>query len=181
MDSVFQKPLDDDIQDVAECMAIVINGDTAPQAISSGQYLFIKNHSTLATGGYHATAAIASGGSVTSSNVAADANGIVNAAYSSLNGKVTTVETISTGITGVYARKMGKLVKLYFHDFHPASYSVGTLPDSLKPESIVYCPIFNSDSTASRMMSISPTGQITGTGTVMSASSYGSIMYFANS
>ena len=95
MDSVFQKPLDDDIQDVAECMAIVINGDTAPQAISSGQYLFIKNHST---------AAIASGGSVTSSNVAADANGIVNAAYSSLNGKMPTYSDVSvtTNTNGLF-------------------------------------------------------------------------------
>lgn len=65
--------------------AIVIDGNTAPKAISSGQYLFIKNHSTLASGGYHATAAIASGGSISSSNVAADADGVVNAAYTSLN------------------------------------------------------------------------------------------------
>jgi hypothetical protein len=68
--------------------AIVIDGNTAPKAISSGQYLFIKNHSTLASGGYHATAAIASGGSISSSNVAADADGVVNAAYTSLNSKI---------------------------------------------------------------------------------------------
>ena len=87
MDSTFPKPYDDDIQDVAEGMVIVIDGDTAPKAISAGQYLLIKNHSTLATGGYHATAAIGSGDAVSLSNVAVDADGIVNAAYSALNSK----------------------------------------------------------------------------------------------
>lgn len=135
MDSVFQKPLDDDIQDVAEGMAIVINGDTAPQAISSGQYLFIKNHSTLATGGYHATAAITSGGSVTSSNVAADANGIVNAAYSALNGKIT--PTTVTGWSKVTegwtsnntkAYRMGKLivVEVYIFGTPESNKSIAT-------------------------------------------------------
>ena len=97
-----------------------------------------------------------------------------------LNSKITTVAAISTGITGVYARKMGKLVKLYFHDFNYNNSSVGTLPDSLKPESVVYCPISNEDSSLSRMMRITTTGQIIGIGTVMSGYSYGSIMYFAN-
>lgn len=69
----------DDVNNVENALAIVVNGDTAPKAITAGQYLFIKNHSTLATGGYHATANIASGGDVSGSNVAADADGISNA------------------------------------------------------------------------------------------------------
>lgn len=87
----FPKPLAADLRELSEGMAIVIDGDTAPKAIASGQYLFIKNHSTLATGGYHATAAIASGADVTSSNVAADANGIVNGAFSSLSEQIASV------------------------------------------------------------------------------------------
>lgn len=58
-------------------LAIVVDGDKAPRAISKGQYLFIKNHSTLATGGYHATAAISSGANVAGS-VAVDEDGICN-------------------------------------------------------------------------------------------------------
>lgn len=58
-------------------LAIVVDGDKAPRAISKGQYLFIKNHSTLATGGYHATAAISSGANVAES-VSADSDGICN-------------------------------------------------------------------------------------------------------
>lgn len=64
---------------IEESIAIVCNGNTAPKAIAAGQYLFIKNHSTLATGGYHATDAIASGDTLSSSNVAADSDGIANA------------------------------------------------------------------------------------------------------
>ena len=68
----------DEVGSVESALAIVVNGDTAPQAITSGQYLFIKNHSTLATGGYHATSNISSGGTVSSSNVSADPDGIAN-------------------------------------------------------------------------------------------------------
>lgn len=69
-------------------IAIVINGDTAPKAITAGQYLFIKNHSTLATGGYHATANIALGATISNSNVAADADGIANALNSKIGERV---------------------------------------------------------------------------------------------
>ena len=68
----------DEVGNIENALAIVVNGNTAPKAISSGQYLFIKNHSTLATGGYHATANIANGGNVTSSNTTPDTDGISN-------------------------------------------------------------------------------------------------------
>ena len=72
---------------IEESIAIVCNGNTAPKAIAAGQYLFIKNHSTLATGGYHATAAIASGDTLSSSNVTSDPDGIANA----INGNIPAV------------------------------------------------------------------------------------------
>lgn len=75
--------------------AIVVNGNNAPKAISAGQYLFIKNHSTLSAGGYHATANIANGAAITSSNVAADADGVVNGAFSALNDNI--FKTVSNG------------------------------------------------------------------------------------
>lgn len=86
--SRFPKPLAADLRELSEGMAIVIDGNTAPKGITKGQYLFIKNHSTLATGGYHATAAIASGADVTSSNVEADPDGIVNGAVSALSDQI---------------------------------------------------------------------------------------------
>lgn len=98
----FPKPLAADLRELSEGMAIVIDGDTAPKAIASGQYLFIKNHSTLATGGYHATAAIASGADITSSNVAPDADGIVNGAVSSLSDQIATVSEQLTPSTNTF-------------------------------------------------------------------------------
>ena len=106
----------DDVASVEEAIAIVINGDTAPKAISSGQYLFIKNHSTLATGGYHATVNISSGGTVSSSNVAVDAEGITNA----INDKI--VNVTSSTIAGNHASgkitltKLGKIRILHLTD-----------------------------------------------------------------
>lgn len=89
----FPKPLAADLRELSEGMAIVIDGDTAPKAIASGQYLFIKNHSTLATGGYHATAAIAKDADITSSNVTPDADGIVNGAVSALSEQIGTLNS----------------------------------------------------------------------------------------
>lgn len=83
-------PVKTELADAEAAMAIVVDGDTAPKNITSGQYVFVKNHSTLATGMYHATEAISSGASITGNNVEADADGGFNA--------LTTVQTI-TGIT----------------------------------------------------------------------------------
>ena len=115
----FPKPLDYELNCAESGYAIVCDGDTAPKAISSGQYLFIKNHSTLATGGYHATAAIASGADLTSSNTAPDADGIANA----LNSNITNISTpeavtftpvanVSVALGGAF--KVGKVVFVNF-------------------------------------------------------------------
>ena len=79
------------IGNVAAGLAIVVTGDTAPANIDSGEYIFLKGHSSLPTGGYHATAAISSGDTISSSNVAADADGIANA----LNSKIETKTAIT--------------------------------------------------------------------------------------
>lgn len=83
----FERPLNHEVYSLESGLAIVQNGDTASVAITSGQYIFLKNHSTLPNGGYHATTNIASGTTISSSNVVADADGIANA----LNGAVTTL------------------------------------------------------------------------------------------
>ena len=77
---------------VQDALAIVVSGDTAPANIASGAYIFLKGHSTLASGGYHATAAISSGDTISSSNVAEDADGIANA----LNSKIDAENITST-------------------------------------------------------------------------------------
>lgn len=102
----FPKPLAADLRELSEGMAIVIDGDTAPKAIASGQYLFIKNHSTLATGGYHATAAIASGADITSSNVTPDADGIVNGAVSALSEHIANKYSANNAFTAYDSNKV---------------------------------------------------------------------------
>ena len=100
-------------------IAIVVNGDTAPQAISSGDYLFIKNHSTLATGGYHATANIANGAAVTSSNTASDDKGVANTIkgdIDALNSKIDNKPTIKRlgELTGNATSKLSFSGTVYF-------------------------------------------------------------------
>lgn len=80
------------VNPVESSLAIVVNGNTASKNITSGQYVYIKNHSTLATGMYHATAAIAAGASITSSNVSADNEGGLN----TLNSKLTQLGVYNT-------------------------------------------------------------------------------------
>lgn len=127
---------------VEDGIAIVINGDTAPRAISSGQYLMIKNHSTLATGGYHATANIANGASVTSSNVAADSDGIANA----LNSKITR-QTISNNAKNdnvelgiIRIEEIDEIISITFIDVKTkqdvaphATLIVGSVPSGYRP------------------------------------------------
>lgn len=71
-------PVKSELADAEAAIAIVVDGDTAPKNITTWQCLFIKNHSTLANGLYHATVNISSGTSITSSNVSADADGAAN-------------------------------------------------------------------------------------------------------
>ena len=74
-----------------DAIAIVANGDTHP-AIASGQFVYVRNHSTLAEGLYKATAAIGTDVALTTSNLTADSAGGLNdlqAQVSSLNSKFT--------------------------------------------------------------------------------------------
>lgn len=63
---------------VQDGIAIVSNGDTHA-AIASGQFVYVKNHGSLAEGLYRATAAIATDAALSTSNLAADSSGGMNA------------------------------------------------------------------------------------------------------
>ena len=94
------------LADAQAAMAIVVSGDTAPQNITAGRFVYVKNHSTLAAGLYHATADIASGATLSSSNLAADPEGGLNSLYSKMpvllwtnpNVSATGEATIASGI-----------------------------------------------------------------------------------
>lgn len=77
-------------------LAILANGDTHA-AITAGQRVYVRNHSTLTEGLYKATAAIQTNGPLTTSNLTTEPSGALNdlkASVDSLNSKITTIVSI---------------------------------------------------------------------------------------
>lgn len=86
--------LQEDVNSTQDGVAIVAVGDTH-DAISSGQFVFVRSHPTLAKGMYKATAAIAANGALSTSNLTADGSGGLNDLQSqitSLNSKIKSFE-----------------------------------------------------------------------------------------
>ena len=85
---------------VESSIAIVANGNTAPQNIPANYYVYVKNHSTLAEGLYYnkSGSTIASGTTLTSTNLGAVSNGGLNALKSAVTKQAVTI-TPNTGIT----------------------------------------------------------------------------------
>jgi hypothetical protein len=67
----------DEINALGDGLAIIANGNTHA-AIAAGEFVFVRNHGSLATGLYKATTAIAANGALSSSNLAADSKGGLN-------------------------------------------------------------------------------------------------------
>ena len=63
---------------IQDAMAIVANGNTHV-AITSGQFVYVRNHSTLTEGLYVASSNIAANATLSSSNLTADSKGGLNA------------------------------------------------------------------------------------------------------
>ena len=79
------------INGIEDAIAIVANNNTHG-AISSGQFVYVKNHGTLAEGLYKASTNIAANAALSSSNLVADSSGGLNALKSditTLNSKIT--------------------------------------------------------------------------------------------
>jgi len=67
---------------LADAIAILANGNTHA-AITSGQYVYVKNHASLTEGLYVATTNIAANATLSGSNLTADSSGGLNAALAS--------------------------------------------------------------------------------------------------
>ena len=78
------KVLNDAISNTQDGLAIIADGNTH-SAIASGQFVYVKNHSSLADGLYKAAAAIATNGTLSTSNLTADASGGLNAIKADLD------------------------------------------------------------------------------------------------
>jgi len=74
-------------------LAIVSNGNTHA-AIASGQFVYVKNHSSLAEGLYKAKSAISANGALSTSNLTADGSG-------GLNDLQSQVDTLNSNIVNV--------------------------------------------------------------------------------
>ena len=70
--------VNDSLAGVQDGLAIVAVGDTHA-AITSGQFVYVKEHNTLPEGLYTASANIAANGALSTSNLTADSNGGLNA------------------------------------------------------------------------------------------------------
>lgn len=77
---------------VQDGIAIVSNNNTHA-AITSGQWVYVKNHGSLSEGLYRATTNIAANGTLSGSNLTADSNGGLNAVYSDLSGRISTLNS----------------------------------------------------------------------------------------
>ncbi len=96
--------LDGAVNGVEDGLAIVANGNTHA-AVAAGQFVYVRNHSSLAQGVYKATTAIAANGALSTSNLTADASGGLNALKSdidALNSNLTTVTNISSSVSGLH-------------------------------------------------------------------------------
>ena len=72
------------VNDLQNGLAIVANGNTHV-AITAGQYVFVKNHGTLANGLYVATSNIAANATLSSSNLTLETSGGLNALNSNIS------------------------------------------------------------------------------------------------
>lgn len=89
--SVAQK-INNEIATVANGIAIVAEGDVHA-AIAEGQFIYVRNHSTLAQGVYKATAAIGTNAALSTTNLTLDNGGGLNdlqAQITSLNSNLAT-------------------------------------------------------------------------------------------
>lgn len=73
------------INNLADGLAIIANGNTHA-AITNGQFVYVRNHESLAEGLYTATANISANGTLSGSNLTADSSGGLNTLNANING-----------------------------------------------------------------------------------------------
>ena len=79
---------------IQDAMAIVANGNTHV-AITSGQFVYVRNHSTLTEGLYVASSNIAANATLSSSNLTADSKGGLNALSEQIGNSNIKQDTVS--------------------------------------------------------------------------------------
>lgn len=100
--------IDSAVNNAEKAVAIIANGNTHV-AVSAGEYLYVRNHTSLSEGLYMATEAIAQNGTLSSSNTSAITRGI-GGQVTAMNNKVGSVNSAKRGTTntttGVFSFQM---------------------------------------------------------------------------
>lgn len=90
--------VDDELNGLGKGMAIIANGNTHA-AITSGEYVYVRQHASLSEGLYKATSNISANGTLSGSNLTAVSSGGMNDVYSTLNSKIDNITPTITGTT----------------------------------------------------------------------------------
>lgn len=107
-------------------LAIVANGNTHA-AIASGQFVYVKNHSSLAEGLYVANSAIATNATLTTSNLTADGSGGLNALKAKIgNVGNTDLQSQVTTLNSNIANKFST-AKIYIERGNLISFTISDL------------------------------------------------------
>ena len=124
--------VDDEINSLASGLAIISNGDVHA-AITAGQYVYVRGHSTLDDGLYIASSNISANGALSSSNLDADTSGGLN----SLNNKIenTVSATVKQdNVDKIYFNRIGAFVFCNFDGYVLDNYDLGALvPSEFRP------------------------------------------------
>lgn len=160
-------PSHDNFTASLQSMAIVANGDVHP-AISSGQFVYVREHSTLSEGLYKASSSIAQDATLSTSNLTAVSGGGMN----SLNEQMANNTYINSGLTpssgcsivnGGYC-VVGKVVIVNMRISKTTSYNVtiSGLPAPSISTGSNYVSVFGYDATNEKVAFgyISSTGQL---------------------
>ena len=114
--------VNDSLAGVQDGLAIVAVGDTHA-AITSGQFVYVKEHNTLPEGLYTASTNIAANGALSTSNLTADSKGGLNA----LSDQIATHE-VKQGFNSAWKNFPGAVGK-YTYFFEGADTTTYDLPD----------------------------------------------------
>ena len=138
---------------IQDGMAIVAVGDTHA-AITSGQFVYVKEHNTLPEGLYTASANIAANGALSTSNLTADSKGGLNALSDQIGkyakwkyrGAVSGTSTLSVA-NNVESTLLTALWGGYYCTMEYAGQipTYGLLCITLKPNTTVYVQYRNGD------------------------------------
>ena len=120
-------------------IAILATGNTHA-AIASGQFVYVKGHSSLAEGLYQATAAINANGALSTSNLSAKSGGAANA----LKSQIDTVNSNLASTKIIYYTVSSAIpdtsrIEIDFRSAVPSGYSVWSVNVTMKSGDKIYC------------------------------------------